>query len=389
MIVATAEGFHATVGGIPVAIATLLAVTALCACTTISTSHDPLYRAQAHDSEIRVTAQNMQVGIASISIEVTTGAMTDCSEFAVVPGMTTRSIIPCRVGAAVTSNMCTFSGAPAVATCTARVPIQTSTMVTYVASAVATNGQAIKAPEIAYSGGTGQPERIARPVYWHRQLNRVGRIDLGVFPDTDYRTGTPVFVDPYSRFTADLDTILDGAFFNTTDLFANRYTGDRQFFNLWAGPFGANAEGCTRTFTGDARLCLRSWTAARFCIATPSAIAGRSPREAVARDRSMLRPAILRGCWCTRADTSCSVYPTSTREGATSHDAVQQRLHDAGDLPVGGTRGQCDGRSVQSNRVHRFLAHRDRERDDGEPRPDKRFPRRRRALFLEPHLGLL
>jgi len=70
----------------PVAIATLLAVTALCACTTISTSHDPLYRAQAHDSEIRVTAQNMQVGIASISIEVTTGAMTDCSEFAVVPG---------------------------------------------------------------------------------------------------------------------------------------------------------------------------------------------------------------------------------------------------------------------------------------------------------------
>ena len=236
----------------PVAIATLLAVTALCACTTISTSHDPLYRAQAHDSEIRVTAQNMQVGIASISIEVTTGAMTDCSEFAVVPGMTTRSIIPCRVGAAVTSNMCTFSGAPAVATCTARVPIQTSTMVTYVASAVATNGQAIKAPEIAYSGGTGQPERIARPVYWHRQLNRVGRIDLGVFPDTDYRTGTPVFVDPYSRFTADLDTILDGAFFNTTDLFANRYTGDRQFFNLWAGPFGANAEGCTRTFTGDA-----------------------------------------------------------------------------------------------------------------------------------------
>jgi hypothetical protein len=222
-------------------------------CTTIATTHDPLYRAQAHDSRISVTARNTQVGIASISIEVTTGAMTDCSEFAVVPGMTTRSIIPCRVGAAVSNNTCTYSGAPATATCTASVAIQASTMVSYVATAVAANGQSVTAPEIAYSGGTGQPERIARPAYWHRQLDRSGRIDLGVFPDSDYGSGAAVLIDPYGRFAADLDTTLDGAFFNTTDIFANRYTGDRQFFNLWAGPFGANAEGCARTFTGGAQ----------------------------------------------------------------------------------------------------------------------------------------
>ena len=234
------------------ALVTLLLALSLSACTTIATSHDPLYRAQAHNSEIRATAQNTQVGITRIVIDVTTGSMTDCSEFAVVPGMNTRSVIPCRVGAAVTSHTCTFAGAPAVATCTTTVPIQASTMITYVASAVAANGQTTIAPEIAYSGGSQQPNRIARPVYWHRQLDRHTRIDLGLFPDADYGTTGPLIVDPYSRFTADLDPILDGAFFNTTDLFANRYTSDRQFFNLWAGPFGADAQGCTRSFTGDA-----------------------------------------------------------------------------------------------------------------------------------------
>jgi hypothetical protein len=43
-----------------------------------------------------------------------------------------------------------------------------------------------------------------------------------------------------------------GAFFNTVDPFARTFTGNGLFFNLWAGPFGANAEGCSRSFSGDA-----------------------------------------------------------------------------------------------------------------------------------------
>jgi hypothetical protein len=38
------------------------------------------------------------------------------------------------------------------------------------------------------------------------------------------------------------------------DTFADTYTGNRHLFNLWAGPFGANAEGCSRNFSGDALL---------------------------------------------------------------------------------------------------------------------------------------
>jgi hypothetical protein len=64
-------------------------------------------------------------------------------------------------------------------------------------------------------------------------------------PDTDYGTN-------YRRFTDHLDVILDSVFFNNTDTFAQAYTGDRQFFNIWAGSFGADAEGCSRSFSGDA-----------------------------------------------------------------------------------------------------------------------------------------
>jgi hypothetical protein len=175
--------------------------------------------------------------------------MTDCSEFAIVPGMNTRSLIPCRSSAALTTHTCTFAGAPAVATCTASVPIQASTLVSYVVSAVSANGQTTTAPEIAYSGGTQTLQRLARPVYWHRQLSRSSRIDVGSFPDSDYA----ILVNPYPQFTGHLGAILDGAYFNTSDPFARAYTQDRQFFNLWAGPFGADAEGCSRTIGGDAQ----------------------------------------------------------------------------------------------------------------------------------------
>lgn len=231
----------------------LLLIFFISACTSITGRHDPLYRAEPHTSDIRATAENSVSGIVSISIEVTAGRMTDCSEFAVAQGMKTRSIIPCRIGATVTTNTCTFSGAPAVATCTATIPIQSSTLVSYVVSAVSGSGQTTTAPEIAYAGGTQTQQRVARPVYWHRKSTRGPFIELGLFPDSDYSAGVAAPLNPYRQFTDHLDSILGDVFFNTTDPIARTYTGNRRLFNLWAGPFGANSEGCARTFTGDAQ----------------------------------------------------------------------------------------------------------------------------------------
>jgi hypothetical protein len=48
----------------------LLLVCAATGCTTITTQHDPLYRAAPHDSKIQAEARNDTFGISSISIDV-------------------------------------------------------------------------------------------------------------------------------------------------------------------------------------------------------------------------------------------------------------------------------------------------------------------------------
>lgn len=66
------------------------------------------------------------------------------------------------------------------------------------------------------------------------------KIDIAFFPDTDYGGN-------YNLFTTDLQGIIRGAFFNTSDeRFSRYYTNSRNYFNLWAAPFGANATGCSR-----------------------------------------------------------------------------------------------------------------------------------------------
>jgi hypothetical protein len=169
------------------AVAVLLLGSVAAGCTTVTTTHRPIYRAEPHTSEIRATAENPQFGISSIVINVTSGAMTDCSEFSVVPGMNTRSIIPCRGGAVQTANTCVFAGAPANATCNVSLPIERSTLVSYTVTATSGAGQTSTTDEVAYAGGTQILQRVARPVYWHRQASRGSRIDLAFFPDTDYQ----------------------------------------------------------------------------------------------------------------------------------------------------------------------------------------------------------
>jgi hypothetical protein len=70
-------------------------------------------------------------------------------------------------------------------------------------------------------------------------------VDVGFFPDADFGTN-------YLAFTTSMQNIALGAFFNTTDKFAQNYTFWKNNFNLWAGPAGADGEGCNRTFGGAA-----------------------------------------------------------------------------------------------------------------------------------------
>jgi hypothetical protein len=109
-------------------------------CTTVTGNHDPLYPAEPHTSVITAIADNSWFGISSIVIDVKNGGISDCSEYSIVPGMNTSSIIPCRrPGARQTTNECSFTGAPARAVCSANVPIRESALVSYTVTVTAGN----------------------------------------------------------------------------------------------------------------------------------------------------------------------------------------------------------------------------------------------------------
>ena len=213
------------------ALSALLLLLAACE-TSISAIHQPLYRATAHNSTIEATATNSDVGIQEITITVTTGEMIQCA----VP-----SAIPCRQNATTITHVCNYTGAPSTATCTYTQALGNQRMVSYSARAVPVSGSSASTQEITYAAGFPPTTFIARPVWWHRDADRATKIDLGWFPDADY-------LGAYTSFTDDMEVIAEGTFFNDTDQFAQDYTVFRELFNLWAAPFGADAEGCTRSF---------------------------------------------------------------------------------------------------------------------------------------------
>ena len=183
----------------------LLAVVLYTGCTTsLSVIHNPLYRAAPHTSEITATAKNSSVGIEKISITVTTGEMTDCTELGVPPSM-----IPCRRNASTIVHECNFAGSPSTATCTYSQSLGNQSIVTYSAVAEPVSGSSRSTSEITYSGGFPPTAGIARPVWWHRGDPLAGKIDIGYFPDADY-------MGLYTEFTDDIQVIILGSFFNSS-----------------------------------------------------------------------------------------------------------------------------------------------------------------------------
>jgi hypothetical protein len=210
---------------------------AIAACeTNVSAIHDPLYQAAPHTSTIEASATNTRVGIDRITITVVTGEMVECTALGLPP-----TVIPCRRNATTVTHVCNYAGNPSNATCTYAQALGNQRMVTYRVEAQPAMGSSRSTPEITYAAGFPPTAGIARPVWWHRGDPAAGKIDVGFYPDADYQ-------GLYTEFTNDVETIATGAFFNGGQNFAQDYTLFRHNVNLWAAPFGSDAQGCSRTF---------------------------------------------------------------------------------------------------------------------------------------------
>lgn len=212
--------------------ATVLAAGATGCATSISARHTPLYRDTPHTSTIEVQAANGTTGIKKITIDITRGTMIDCSDLGGPP-----TVFPCRVGASSTTHVCAFGMPwPSSATCDADLDLGDEEMVTYQATAIPGSGPTRSTPPITFAAGQSPEEFLARPVWWHRSEPLVSRIDLGFFPDSDYD-------GDYAEFTDDLEILVTQAFFDTVQPNSRLYSQFREVHNLWAAPFGANAQG--------------------------------------------------------------------------------------------------------------------------------------------------
>lgn len=239
----------------------LLVMLSGCGSLTLSALHDPLYRASAHTSTITARASDSQKGVAEIRIDAIEGELTACTE----NGQLFPSLIPCRANAVTHTRVCTFSNATNPVNCALALQLGDRRLITYTTTAKNGSGRTATTNTITYAAGAPLtqaqirfpfgnvitiPWETARPVWWHTDSPAGGsspadKIDVGFFPDAD-------FGNNYQTFTDGLQTVALGAFFNTTDQFAQNYTFWKNIFNLWAGPAGADGNGCSRSFTGSA-----------------------------------------------------------------------------------------------------------------------------------------
>jgi hypothetical protein len=244
----------------PLLVAGLFLPLAACAgAPRLATIHDPLYRAEDHGSTITARATETRDGIASIQIDATIGELTACTgaPFAL------PSLIPCRTGASVTTAVCTFANVKTEVTCSLPISVTARRLITYSATARSAANRTASSPAVTYAGGAPltqttinlgfvtitQPWETARPVIWRTDApsgntDRGDKIDWGFVPDAD--------MPNYRAFTDDMQPMVLALHYTDTNQFSTWTRTWKNVFNLWAGPTGADAEGCTRTFAAPA-----------------------------------------------------------------------------------------------------------------------------------------
>ncbi len=224
---------------------------------SFSARHAPLYRAAPHTSTITARAKDPNEGVAEIRIDAIEGDLTACTETATMP-----SLVPCRANAVARTRLCSFANDKGTVSCALALPLGDRRLVTYTATVRNGAGDKSCTSSITYAAGGsptqtvvntgGGPSTIAwetaRPVWWHTDDPAGGapsteRIGVGFFPDANFGAD-------YRAFTDALEDIALDAYFDTSRAFSRTYTEDNVRFDLWAGPAGADGEGCTRTFTG-------------------------------------------------------------------------------------------------------------------------------------------
>lgn len=225
----------------------------------ISAIHDPLYRAQDHTSTIDVRATETRDGVASIRIDGVIGELTACSGS---PGVI-PSIIPCRRAATTFSAVCTYANVKTQVSCALPIRSTARRLVTYSTTVRSARNRTASSGPVTYAAGAPLtqapvnlgftvltiPWETARPILWRTDApsagtNRTDRIDLGLVPDAD--------MPNYRAFTDDLQPMILPLFHADTNAYSGLTRAYRNLFNIWAGPVGADGEGCTRTFAAPA-----------------------------------------------------------------------------------------------------------------------------------------
>lgn len=235
--------------------ASLLPLLTACDGPTVSAIHNPLYRAENHDSTITARATETRNGIAEIRIEAIVGELTACTGST----STLPSLIPCRTNASTTTVVCSYPNVTTEVSCTLPITITPRRLITYQATTRSGSNRTASTGAVTYAGGTpltqatinlgifrfNQPWETARPVIWRTNgpsstSDRGEQIDFGLVPDVD--------MPNYRAYTDDLQPMVLALFYTDTNSYSSWTRTWKNIFNIWAGPTGADGEGCTRTF---------------------------------------------------------------------------------------------------------------------------------------------
>lgn len=233
--------------------ASLLLLTGCAGTPNVQALHNPLYRAETHNSTITAKATEPRDGIAEIRIDAVVGELTACD------GAGLPSLIPCRSNAFNLAAVCTFANIKTEVSCALPITLTDRRLVTYTATARTAASRSASSVPVSYAGGAPLTTarmlffnvawQTARPVLWRTadpssSTDRGDKIDLGLVPDAD--------MPSYRAFTDDLQPLMLALFYTDTNPFSAWTRAWKNVFNIWAGPTGADGNGCSRSFAAPA-----------------------------------------------------------------------------------------------------------------------------------------